>query len=186
MRKSKLLKLKRPGKKKLESFNLEKEMRRVWKLTKTLNDDYQERARSTVIKDNETHLTGKLAANILAETFKENSQLEVPREKTAEVRQQIKNECRRNEASDCMTADFTMYELNSAINKLKNKKSPGSDGISNEMIKHLNQTGKTVLLSIFNQSWKIGTFPNKWKEATIIPVAKKRKRKNFKEELQTN
>ena len=54
------------------------------------------------------------------------------------------------------------------------------------MIKHLNQTGKTVLLSIFNQSWKIGTFPNKWKEATIIPVAKKGKEKNFKEELQTN
>ena len=79
-----------------------------------------------------------------------------------------------------MEADFTMYELNSAIKNLKTKKSPGPDGITNEMIKHLSILAKEILLSLYNHSWKVGTFPNKWKEATIIPVAKKGKDKTSK------
>ena len=74
-----------------------------------------------------------------------------------------------------MKADFSLYELQKAIHKLKTKKAPGPDGITNEMLKHLSPAAKEALLFIFNQSWKKGTVPNTWKEAIIIPVAKKGK-----------
>ena len=138
--------------------------------------DYQGKHSSTVLKENEKHITKKVAANLLAETFRENSELEVPREKTTEIQQKIKFEREKEPTNNCMTENFSMNELNSAIKKLKNKKSPGIDGITNEMIKHLSITAKTTLLKMFNQSWTNGQFPNTWKEATIIPIAKKRKR----------
>ena len=165
---------------KTQSLNIEKDEGKVWKLTKALNDDYQEKHRSTILKEDEKHITGKQAANLLAETFKENSSLEIPREKAANMRQRIKQEAKKQETVDSMESDFTMFEMNKAIQKLKNKKAPGPDKITNEMIKHLSTQAKEYLLFIFNQSWKKGTFPNTWKEATIIPIPKKTKDKTNK------
>ena len=106
---------------KTQSLNMEKDEGKVWKLTKALNDDYQEKHRSTISKDDEKHITGKQAANLLAETFKENSSLEIPREKAANIRQRIKQEAKKQEAVDSMESEFTMFEINKAIHKLKNK-----------------------------------------------------------------
>ena len=72
-----------------------------------------------------------------------------------------------------MTKELTMAELNDAIRRLKNKKSPGKDGVSNEMIKHLGPTARQKLLELYNLSWNSGIFPAAWKEATIIPILKK-------------
>ena len=74
-----------------------------------------------------------------------------------------------------MMSELTMSELNDAISRLKNKKAPGKDGVSNEMIKHLGPAAKTKLLEIFNLSWKTGVFPPAWKEAIMIPIPKKNK-----------
>ena len=74
-----------------------------------------------------------------------------------------------------MTSEFSIHELNCAIRQLKNKKAPGKDGISNEMIRHLGSLAKQKLLDIYNHSWNIGTFPTGWKEAIIIPILKKGK-----------
>ena len=163
-------------KEKTESLNMERDGDKIWKLTNSLNDDLQDSYKPTVLKnDNEEILTGKKAADKLAEHFKEISNLKIPREKANETRQQIKHESRNQQPNECMTANFTMQELNKAIHKLKNKKAPGPDGITNEMIKHLSNYAKNYLLQIFNQSWNTGTFPQYWKEATIIPIPKKGK-----------
>ncbi|KAK7087559.1 hypothetical protein V1264_021593 [Littorina saxatilis] len=76
-----------------------------------------------------------------------------------------------------MEAPFTHQELRQALRKLKNKKSPGPDGISNEMLNHLGSAAVGKLLDIFNLSWKEGQIPQVWKEATIIPIHKKGKHK---------
>ena len=55
---------------------------------------------------------------------------------------------------------------------------PGSDGVTNEMLIYLGREAKKVLLQIFNQSWKYGQIPTKWKEAIIIPIHKKGKDKS--------
>ena len=171
---------------KTESLNLERDYGKVWKLTNSLNDDHQESYKPTVLKENDQLLVGKKAANKLSEHFQENCNLKIPRQKTCEIRQNIKHEERKQKPSECMTEDFSIQELNKAILKLKNKKAPGPDGICNEMIKHLSNHAKEHLLKIYNQSWKSGIYPQCWKEAIIIPIPKKRKRQDSKLKLQTN
>ena len=76
-----------------------------------------------------------------------------------------------------MTLPLSLQELNTAIKKLKKKKSPGPDGITNEMIIHLDTTARLKLLEIFNLSWEEGRVPQMWKEAIMIPIHTKGKDK---------
>ena len=76
-----------------------------------------------------------------------------------------------------MQHDISMTELNNAIRKLKKKKSPGPDNITNEMLQHLGNSALKQLLDIFNLSWRQGQVPQCWKEAKMIPVLKKGKNK---------
>ena len=71
--------------------------------------------------------------------------------------------------------DFTLAEMNKSLHKLKKRKSPGPDGIHNEMLQHLGNSGKRTLLQFFNLTWKTGKLPLTWKNAVIKPVLKKGK-----------
>ncbi|UYV70950.1 hypothetical protein LAZ67_8001211 [Cordylochernes scorpioides] len=51
-------------------------------------------------------------------------------------------------------------------------KTPGADGIHDQMISNLGKNGKERLLDIFNNSRKTGKLPQDWKTATIIPIKK--------------
>ena len=58
------------------------------------------------------------------------------------------------------------------------KNAPGPDEISNEMLVHLGQNGKELLLAIINKTWETGKLPKSWKTATITPIQKKGKTKD--------
>src|ERR1700733_5697531 len=73
---------------------------------------------------------------------------------------------------EIMGAPITIRELELAISKLKMRKSPGVDGVSNEMIKNLGTAAKTKLLQIFNTCWTSGEVPQTWREAIMIPLLK--------------
>ena len=45
------------------------------------------------------------------------------------------------------------------------------------MILHLGPSAKKAILALLNKSWKSGTVPAVWKNATIIPIYKKGKDK---------
>ena len=166
---------------KTASLNMERDTTKLWRLTKAINEDNQARYSTTVLSENNSHYTGKMAANILAENFKDNSLLDIPRDRAAEVRNQVKHAASIATASQLMTADFTIQELQDACRRLRTRKSPGKDGITNEMIKNLGSYALQKLLDVFNQSWNTGIFPAKWKEAILIPILKKGKDKNRKD-----
>ena len=71
--------------------------------------------------------------------------------------------------------DFTLAEMNKCLRKLKPRKSPGPDNIHNEMLIHLGNQGKMILLYFFNLTWKSGKLPLSWKNAVIKPILKKGK-----------
>ena len=71
-------------------------------------------------------------------------------------------------------SEFSLTELKSAIQKLKARKSPGVDGITNEMIKNLSALGKEKLLIIYNKSWKTSEIPSIWRLGQIVPILKKK------------
>ena len=119
--------------------------KKLWNLTKTLNEDAGTRHSKTVIMEDGKHFSGKKAANILADSYRDESTTTLPNTRVKEVRRKLKQQLKHQTPTESMTATFSLAELNSAIRKLKTKKSPGKDGITNEMIKHLGPKGKEKL-----------------------------------------
>ena len=64
-------------------------------------------------------------------------------------------------------------EVTETIDKAKNSKSSGPDGISNYFLKLASTSIANPLTTIFNQSITSGKFPSLWKEAAILPLHKK-------------
>ena len=100
--------------------------------------------------------------------------------KTTEDDKELLDELKAKEKSaganiEMFEENFTLSELNSALKKLKTRKSPGPDGIHNEMLKHLGLTGKIIILKFINLTWTQGTLPSIWKIATVRPILKKGK-----------
>ena len=162
---------------KTQSLNLDKDGSKLWKLAKSLSDESAPQATVT-IQENGNLLSGQKAADHFINIYEDISNLEVPPERRASV-QRAQNEMQEDEAQEeVMTSAFTAKELEEALQRLKLKKSPGPDGITNEMILHLGEKSKEVLLKIFNSSWKTGSVPQCWKEADMIPIQKKGKDKS--------
>ncbi|GFX58417.1 RNA-directed DNA polymerase from mobile element jockey [Trichonephila clavipes] len=63
-------------------------------------------------------------------------------------------------------------EIINYIKKIKIKKSPGRDGITNKMIKNLPLITVFKITNIINNMFKLRNFPNAWKTAVIIPILK--------------
>ncbi|GFR96663.1 Non-LTR (Long terminal repeat) retrotransposon and domain-containing protein [Elysia marginata] len=74
-----------------------------------------------------------------------------------------------------MNKNFTQHKLDRAIQNLKLKKSPGEDGVTNEMIQHLGKNMKKKLLQLYNTTWTTGNISQIWKEAIMIPIYKQGK-----------
>nr|KAG5714784.1 hypothetical protein BaRGS_000272 [Batillaria attramentaria] len=109
---------------KTSSLNMEKDTGKLWNLTKTLNEDVAPKYSRTVIEEEGMHHTGKKAANILADFYKEGSTTTLPSARVQEVHKEIKEKLKHQDPSQSMTSAFTMAELNTAIRTLKTKKAP--------------------------------------------------------------
>jgi ribonuclease HI len=169
---------KRKGWRKVTSeLNLEKDTTKLWKLTRAMNDE-DTKGQKITLKVQENVLTEKGAANEFAQHYANESNITIQREREREIRK----ECRERVATlhdlNAESDDITMAELQSGLRQLKKKKSPGPDGITNELLQHLGNTALRKLLSIYNHSYKSGIVPQVWKEARMIPILKKGKNKS--------
>ena len=72
---------------------------------------------------------------------------------------------------------FNTKQFEEALKIFKDKKSPGPDKITNEILEHLGTKEKSKLLGIFNNGWKTGHVPQtqSWREANMVPFHKKGK-----------
>lgn len=64
-------------------------------------------------------------------------------------------------------------EIEAALQKLKNGKTPGSDNIVAEMLKLSGENGIHILHLICNKIWKEGKWPKEWMESIYVPLHKK-------------
>lgn len=69
-------------------------------------------------------------------------------------------------------------DLNAIIRQLSSVKAPGNDSIRNIMIKNCSRKCIVALVYIFNACLAKSYFPDKWKEATMIPILKPGKPSN--------
>ncbi|CAG2245306.1 unnamed protein product [Mytilus edulis] len=174
--KTKLECQRRGWREKTSSLNMEKDTTKLWNLTKALNDEGSKGQKITLEDEGKT-ITGKAAANAFAKGNKEVSNTNIPTSRKKEIRTEIR-ERQKTPAHEIMQTDITMSEMKQSIRKLKKKKSPGPDNITNEMLQHLGNSSLNTLLDIFNLSWRQGQVPQCWKEAIMMPILKKGKNKS--------
>lgn len=75
--------------------------------------------------------------------------------------------------------DIPMKKLRESVTRLKNRKTPGPDGITNEMIKYGGDSICKQLHMLFNKILECGRVPLEWKNSTTVPIYKKGDRKDL-------
>lgn len=70
-------------------------------------------------------------------------------------------------------------QISAIVKSLKNKKSPGIDGINNRCLKALPNKGTKVLTIIINACLKQCYFPQQFKESKVIPIKNPNKPSDF-------
>ena len=83
----------------------------------------------------------------------------------------IKSTISRNDPD---ATPFSMKELKEAIREIKKKrhKSPGNDGIHNEILVHASSPILTSILLLSNSIWETGTMPRPFLLSIIVPIYK--------------
>ena len=151
---------------------------RLWRLVKVLNEEGGGYEPISLDQDGEI-LTEKRAANKFGKSYEEVCNINVPTKRRNDVRvEEAETLSKDKDIPEIMTQKITLSELQKAIRKLKKKKAPGPDGITNEMLMHLPRLSLQKLLDIFNLTWEKGDVPQQWKEAIMIPILKKGKNKS--------
>ena len=68
--------------------------------------------------------------------------------------------------------EFTLEELNAAIDTLKPNKAGGPDDIITELMKDLDATNRTALLQLYNDIYNTETIPDHFNEAMVVQIYK--------------
>jgi hypothetical protein len=76
-----------------------------------------------------------------------------------------------NQSPNVLNSEFTPFELEKALTKLKSNVT-GGDDIHNGMLTNLNQPNKKYLLRLFNVIFLNAFVPEPWKKTIIIPILK--------------
>lgn len=79
---------------------------------------------------------------------------------------------RVNFASDFLLKPFADTEYNESVSFLKIKSAPGSDLISNQIIKKLPQELHIIILKIFNIMFNKGIYPKQWSNYFTVFIPK--------------
>ena len=69
--------------------------------------------------------------------------------------------------------DILLSEVNLAMKKLKNGKSPGIDNIQAELLKDSDEEGIKIIHRLCNKIWITKEWPADWKKAVFLPLPKK-------------
>lgn len=68
--------------------------------------------------------------------------------------------------------EFSMNEVESAVEKMSTGKAPGMDGVTNEMIRNVWFSVPLYLKGMYDSCLNEGLFPNQWKEARVVTLLK--------------
>ena len=151
---------------------------KVWRTIAAMDGRKTKTRSGTSIKlGNKTATTDQEKADLFIKSYQQDSK--IVKNKTADKptvlahRQAVKKLCDQcNNKYTGMCCPFSPTELDMALRKLKGKKSPGLDRITNDMLKKLPPKGKEILLQLYNLSWSNKQCPKEWKTAEIVTIPK--------------
>ena len=71
--------------------------------------------------------------------------------------------------------EILQSEVETALNRMKDRKAPGPDGITVECLKALNNESVCILTKLCNQIYRSGIFPEDLKKSVFVTIPKKPK-----------
>ena len=162
------------------SLNRRSKVGKIWRVVKGFKTNQAKSNPIPSLKDgNETIKVDFHKANVLAKHFafvsstsNYTDRFQVFKRKFEE--QNMNVYLHKKNDDNIINVRFDMRELNIALKKTR-RTSPGGDLICYEMIKHMSNKSKHVLLNLFNSIWEQGIIPTAWKESIIVPILKEGK-----------
>ncbi|GFW54581.1 probable RNA-directed DNA polymerase from transposon X-element [Trichonephila clavipes] len=147
--------------------------KQLWKKVKAANGIYREFSFPILQTSDSVFSSPDEIANILCETFQSVSSAASYNSRFLEIKRQsertpINFSTRSFFPYNC---DFTITELQKALIQAHNT-SPGPDGVTYAMLRHLHPNSQANTLFLFNRVWKEHCFPSSWKEVIVIPILK--------------
>ncbi len=118
-------------------------------------------------------VTDKQKAELFCQAYARVSRLPKDKQRDQARSEGSKNCCGGAGLGFC--SPFSPRELQQATCKLKTGRSPGVDGVTNDMLRQLSPTAKKELLKMANRSWSEGDVPSTWRMAEIVAIPKKGK-----------
>lgn len=73
---------------------------------------------------------------------------------------------------ETLPVEVQTHEITDYIKKIKIKKAPGFDGITNKLVKNLPNNIILYLVDAFNNMLRLSYFPKDWKIAVVMPILK--------------
>ena len=146
----------------------------TWNIVRKISGKYKTTPLKYLNAKNNSQATTPFdIANTLGESFQENSSSQhysptFQKYKTKTERHKINF---KSSNSEDYNKNFTIKELNSAIEIAKDTAS-GPDEIHYQMLKHLPECSRSVLLAIYNNIFTSKQFPTGWRDAIVIPIQK--------------
>lgn len=148
---------------------------KFWKISKLLRNKVKY---SPPLKVNNSLICSPAEkARVLGESFAKAHENHLPGDPatTDEVQQTITQIANWSAVNDDWSTFTKPSEVKDIIRRLKNKKAPGMDGLKNVLLKHIPRKGLVALTKIFNGCLKLQYFPEVWKHALVVAVAKPNK-----------
>ena len=72
------------------------------------------------------------------------------------------------------TPEITREEVEKAMGKLKNGKAAGNDNITAELLKNGGEAVVDWVTELVQEVWRTRQVPQEWKNATLVPLFKKK------------
>ena len=145
----------------IEEMDFTHSSRKAWSMLKKLGCVNQTKAPSS-----------KISANDVASRLVQNSKQPLSKQRGKAVKKDLYKKHKSLSMDDAYSGEFTMTELETAIQDLKTRKAPGFGNMFAEFIKHFGINTREWILALFNLILVSSCVPKMFKKAKIITVIK--------------
>lgn len=149
---------------------LDKSSPQFWKISKILRK--RTRCIPCLKVVNNVYTTNVEKSNILARKFHSNHSISANLSDQDTIRMVTNSLLDLYNHNDDDIIHISEDSIRSVIKSLKNRKSPGLDGITNNCLKQLPPSGIHFLSRIFNSCVEFAFFPTEWKKSKVIAIPK--------------